>query len=371
MEGLDQDILLRKAKKYSAFKYTFAIINVIYRLTFLFIFAGSGLSRKLAQKLSNVTANHYTTVALYILIVLGIYYIVNFPLNLYSSYILEHKFSLSRQKIRDWFRDQLKTGIIHYGIIVLLTATFYYIVKQYSHSWWWIVSLIWIFFSFILTKLSPVVIMPLFFKYTKLSDENLRERIFNLADKMKVKTVDVFQINFSKKTLKANAALVGLGNTKRVILADTLKDKYSADEIEVILAHEFAHYKLNHLVKLILMNSLATILVFYLVFKTSDSVLKLFGFSSLLDIAAFPVLVLYLVVFGMIMKPLWNYISRRFEKNADKMALSATGLKGAFVSIFDKLSNQNLADRNPHPVIKFLFFRCPAIDERITMAKSS
>ena len=192
----------------------------------------------------------------------------------------------------------------------------------------------------------------------------------NLANKMKVKILDVFEIDFSKKTLKANAAFVGIGKTKRVILADTLKDKYSDDEIEVILAHEFAHYKLKHLLKLIFINSLATILAFYFIFKTSDNVLGLFGLSSLSDIAALPVIIMYLVVFGIVMQPFQNYISRYLEKNADKMALSVTGLREAFVSMMEKLSNQNLADRNPHPIIKFFFFDHPPVDERINMAKS-
>ena len=184
-----------------------------------------------------------------------------------------------------------------------------------------------------------------------------------------VKILDVFEIDFSKKTLKANAAFVGIGNTRRVILGDTLKDKYSDDEIEVILAHEFAHYKLKHLLKLILINSLATILAFCVIFKTSGHVLKLFGLSSLSDIAALPAVIMYLVVFGIVMQPFQNYISRHLEKNADKMALSVTGLKGAFVSMMEKLSNQNLADRSPRPIIKFFFFDHPPVDERINMAK--
>jgi STE24 endopeptidase len=123
---------------------------------------------------------------------------------------------------------------------------------------------------------------------------------------MKVKILDVFEIDLSKKTQKANAAFVGIGKTKRVILADTLKNKYSPDEIEVILAHEFAHYKLKHLLKLILVNSLATLLAFYFIFKTSDNILSLFGLSSLLDIAALPVIFMYLVIFGIVTQPLNN-----------------------------------------------------------------
>jgi len=358
-----------RAKKYSSLKYTFNILDTAYLLALLLIFTGFGISRILAHRLLNLTANYYIIVPLYLLIISIFYYALSFPLNFYSSYILEHKFCLSKQKIQGWLKDQVKAGTIYYIISVILIASFYYIFKHFKYSWWWVVSIAWIFFSLILARLAPIVIIPLFFKYKKLSHDALRVRIMNLANKMRVKILDVFEIDLSSKTLKANAAFVGIGNTRRVILGDTLKDKYSEDEIEVILAHEFAHYKLKHLLKLILINSLATILAFYFIFITRDNILSLFGLSSLSDIAALPVLIMYLVVFGIMMQPFQNYISRRLEKNADKMALSVTGLKGAFVSMMEKLSNQNLADRSPRPLIKFFFFDHPPVDERINMAK--
>lgn len=222
----------------------------------------------------------------------------------------------------------------------------------------------------ILARLVPIIIIPLFFKYKKLSDEVLRQRILNLAKKMKIKLLDVFEIDFSKKTLKANAAFVGMGKTRRVILADTLKDKYTPEEIEVILAHEFAHYKMKHLLKLILLNSLVTLGCFYLIFRTSGSVLAAFGFSSLSDIAALPVVIIYFTLFGIITQPLTNLISRRFEKDADIAALKVTQNKDAFISMMNKLADQNLADRNPHPLIKFYFFDHPPISERISLAQA-
>jgi len=359
-----------KAKKYSSLKYTVAILDTIYLFLLLLVFTGLGFSKALEQQLLNLTGSYYVIVSLYLFIISFLYYALSFPLNFYSSYILEHKFCLSKQKISDWMKDQIKTVAIGYIISIILMASFYYILKHFQYSWWWVVSLAWIFFSLILARLTPVVIIPLFFKYKKLSDDALRIRIMRLADKMKVKILDVFEIDFSKKTLKANAAFVGAGKTRRVILADTLKDKYSEDEIEVILAHEFAHYKLKHLLKLILINSLATILAFYFIFKTSAYVLGLFGLSSLLDVAALPVIIMYLVLFGIIMQPFQNYVSRCLERNADNMALSVTGLKEAFVSMMEKLSAQNLADPDPHPVIKFFFFDHPPVSERINMAKS-
>jgi STE24 endopeptidase len=349
--------ILSKAKNYSSRKYTIAIIDIVYLLILLILFQALGFSRVLAANVSRIL-KPYLIIPAYLLVITVIYYLLEFPLNFYRSFILEKKFCLSNQKIQDWLKDQLKAGVISYLIALILIAAFYYILKRYNHTWWLVISLFWIFFSLILAKLVPIIIIPLFFKYKKLSDDTLRARIIN------------FEIDFSKKTLKANAAFVGWGATKRVILADTLKDKYSYDEIEVILAHEFAHYSLKHLFKLIFVNSLVIIVSFYIIFKTSNYTINLFGLSSLSDIAALPIILIYFVIFGILMQPFENYISRRLEKNADLMALKVTGLKEAFISMMEKLSLQNLSDRNPHPLIKFFFFDHPPVNERITLAKS-
>ena len=371
MCGIDDHNSTGRARQYCAHKYILAIVNLAYLLGLLLVFAGSGLSRTIVQGLLKFTGANYLIIPLYFFAIYALYYLFDFPLNFYQSYILEHKFSLSKQKVGDWLVDQLKAGIISYVIGLILVSAFYYILKNNPQSWWLIISLFWIFFSLVLARLVPIVIIPIFFKYRQLSDEVLKTRIMSLAKKMRVKILDCFEIDFSKKTLKANAAFVGWGKTRRVILADTLKDKYSHDEIEVILAHEFAHYRLRHLFKLILTNSLATVLIFYLIFKTNSYVLAVFGLSSLSDLAALPVVLIYFVIFGIVMQPFENYVSRRLERNADRMALLVTGMREAFVSMMDKLAAQNLADRAPHPLIKFFFFDHPPVDERIRMAKES
>jgi len=360
----------QRAKRYSFFNYSLSILETAYLFSLILIFLGSGLSKIIALGLLKFTTANYFIIPLYLLIVSLGYHFLSLPLNFYHSYVLEHSFSLSNQSVKDWVIDQIKAAAVSYIIAVILISAFYYILKHFLHSWWLVISLFWIFFNLVLARLVPIIIIPLFFKYKKLTDDILRERIMNMAKKMKVRILDCFEIDFSKKTLKGNAAFLGWGKTKRVILADTLKDKYTPDEIEVILAHEFAHYRLRHLLKLISINSLLAIIIFYLIFKTSDYTLELFGLSSLFDVASLPVIFLYFLLFGIIMQPFGNYISRILEKNADLMALSITGSKDAFISMMEKLSSQNLADRNPHPIIKFFFFDHPPVDERITMARS-
>ena len=357
------------AKSYSHQKYAFCIIDTVYSIALLLIFLGSRLSLRLEDFLKSIGLPSYLLIAAYLLVISFLYYLLNLPLNFYTSFTLEHKFNLSKQRLGAWLIDQLKSGILAYIISLILILFFYWTLGKFN-QWWLMVSIFWIVFSVVLAKLAPVLIIPLFFKYKKLEDEVLRQRIFNLAAKMQVKLMEVSQIDFSKKTLKANAAFTGMGKTKRVLLADTLKDKYTHDEVEVILAHEFAHYRLGHIIKLIAVNSLVTLGLFYLIFKTSVYVLGVFKLNSLVQLSSLPLVFLYFILFGIIMQPLEAYVSRRFERDADLLALKVTGAKEAFVSLMEKLATQNLADRSPHPLIKFFFFSHPPIDERIKIAKS-
>jgi len=358
------------AKQYSNTKYSLSIIDTFYTITLLLIVLGSGFSLFLEALLKNINLSGGLLIGVFFLAISILYYLLNLPLNFYSSYILEHKFNLSKQKAKDWWLDQLKSGVLGYIISLILVLAFYWILNKFNNWWWFAISIFWIFFSVILAKLTPVLIIPLFFKYKKLDDELLRQKIILLAQKMQIKLMDVFQIDLSKKTLKANAAFIGSGRTRRVILADTLKDKYSYDEIEVILAHEFAHYRLKHIMKLILVNSLVTLGLFFVIFKTSGYCLTIFKLSFLSQVASLPLVFLYFILFGIIMQPLEAYISRRFERQADNLALKTTQNKEAFISLMDKLAEQNLSDKTPHPLIKFFFFDHPPIDERIKTANS-
>ena len=360
---------MQKAKRYSSIKYSLEIFGTIYLVGLLIIFLAFGFSQRFSEIIRAINPRQYFVLPAYLLGIFLIYSLLNFPLIFYRSYVIEHRFSLSTQNIKDWFLDQFKTGIIGYIIVLILLGAFYYIVQHAPVTWWLIVSIFWIFFSVILARITPVLIIPLFFKYKKMTDSSLKGRILALAEKMKVKILDVFEIDFSSKTLKANAAFVGIGKTRRVILADTLKDKYTDEEIEVILAHELAHYKYRHLLKMLLLNFCATAICLYLVYKTAGFSLAFFALRSLGDVASLPLVILYFVISGIILQPLENYLSRIMEKNADILALKTVGNKNAFITMMEKLASQNLADRTPHPLIKFFFFDHPPVDERIKLAE--
>ncbi|HNX81127.1 MAG TPA: M48 family metallopeptidase [Candidatus Omnitrophota bacterium] len=360
-----------RARRYSGIKYRLALFDTVYLLVLLFVFQWLGFSSLLAARANSWSGTSWIALIWYLGVAFGGYCILTFPLSFYGSFILEHSFKLSTQKFNDWLKDQGKSLIISFVILVILMQALFLIVNNFQENWWIYVSIFWILFSVVLTKVAPIIIIPLFFKSRKMDDAVLKTRILTLAGRMGVKLVDVFEIDFSKKTVKANAAFTGMGSTRRVLLADTLRNKYTPEEIEVILAHEFAHYKMWHLLKLIVVNGLATVASFYLVAVTSFGVLEFFGLRRLSDMAALPVIFMYLTILGIFMQPFGNWISRCFERSADRMALSVTQTPDAFVSMMEKLSDQNLSERKPSWFIKMYFYDHPPIDERIAVAKKS
>jgi STE24 endopeptidase len=359
-----------RIKRYSRIKYTLTIVDFFYLLLILALFQISGLAIWLRAGLSAIFAPEALLILFYCLVIFLFYFILNFPLDFYRSYKLEHRFGLSNEKLLHWLGDRLKGFIIGFIIFIILIEGFFYFLSRCPDSWWWISGLFWILFSLILARLFPVIIIPLFFKYKRITDDDLRQRILNLAKGFGIKIIDVYQIDFSKKTTKANAALVGLGKSKRVILSDTLQNRYNHEEIEVILAHEFAHFRLRHLIKQIALNAAVILSVFYLLFRFASRIFGLFNLD-LSDIAGLTIWLFCFASLQTCLLPLLNWISRIMERNADYLALKFTGLTEAFVSMMEKLNEQNLAERKPAGWIKILFFDHPPIEERIALAEGT
>ncbi len=357
-----------KIKRYSRIKYTLAIIDIAYLLLVLSVFQISGLAVALRAGVAGLFANQVLIIFIYCLGIFLLYSILSLPLDFYRSYLIEHRFGLSRENFSHWLIDQLKELLVGFIIFIILVEGFFYFLRRYPDNWWWISGLFWVFFSVILAKLSPNLIIPLFFKYTRITDESLRQRILDLAKRMKVKILDVYQIDFSKKTAKANAALVGLGGSKRVILTDTLQGKFSPEEIEVILAHEFAHFRLRHIIKLLALNAVTIMIVFYVFFKSANAIFGQFHLHPA-DIAGLSIWIFCFAVLQFALAPFLNWVSRGMEGNADRVAIKFSKNIDAFISMMEKLNQQNFSEREPAWWIKILFFDHPPVAERVKMAE--
>lgn len=291
---------------------------------------------------------------------------IQLPLDLFSGYWLEHHFGLSRQTFGGWLWDQLK-GIVIGSIFGLAAVeTIYAVLRSSPDRWWLYCSVLFIAVFVVLTNLVPVVIMPLFFKFTPVENEDLRRRVERLARKVGTQVRGIFEWSLGDKTRKANAAVVGWGNTRRIIVSDTLLDNFSGEEIEVIMAHELCHHVKAHIWLGIMVQAVSTFVSFYVV----NAVLHRFGarFNAISDIANFPLLALAAGAVSLCMLPLVNGFSRQLEKAADLFAIDVTGDSLAFVSSMEKLADLNLANKSPNRIIEFIFYSHPSIENRIKLA---
>jgi len=231
--------------------------------------------------------------------------------------------------------------------------------------WWLPVGSVLFFLSVVLARLAPVLIFPLFYTFKPLPDGELRSTILRLCQSVGMSVEGVYVFDLSKNTKKANAAFTGIGKSKRIILGDTLVANFRDDEIETVFAHELGHYKLKHLWTMLGVGTVSSFLGLYLTAKAYEFSLPWFGFASLDQLAALPLLALWLGLYSLLASPLSNAISRMHERAADRYAISLTNNGEAFANALHKLASINLADISPHPVVEFLFHSHPSIEKRL------
>ena len=224
-----------------------------------------------------------------------------------------------------------------------------------------------------MAQLAPVLLFPIFYKFQPLQDEELKARLVLLGTRAGTRVRGVYKWQLSEKSKKANAALTGLGNTRRIILADTLLDNYSADEIEAVLAHELGHHVHKHILKGIAMQAAVTFVGFW----AANSVLHYsldHGFipnvERLSDFANLPLIVLTFVVLSFLLMPAMNAFSRYNEREADRYAFENIATVEPFVSSMNKLAAQNMAERTPARWVEWWFHSHPAIARRVAAAEA-
>lgn len=361
-----QDI--QKAKAYSKKKYWISLIHLAFELCLLAVLITSGLSFSFRNIALLSADNFYIQIIVFYSLFFFFIWVFDLFFSLYSSFYLEHAYGLSNQTFGAWLRELLKKTLLSYVFSLVLILPFYFLVQKFPDTWWiWA----WIGFSavsYLLGQLFPVLIVPLFYKYSRVEDEGLKQRIFKLAARFNLPLENVYSLNLSKTTKKANAMFAGLGRTKRLVLADTLIQKFELGEIESVVAHELGHFK-HHDIWLHLGFSLVTSFVgFGLAFYLLRLLAPRFGYFGAADLAAFPLLYLIFSLLGTLLSPINNAYSRWREKEADRFALEAAPAKG-FIGAMEKLAEINLADPQPHPLIVWWFYSHPPIAKRIEMAR--
>jgi STE24 endopeptidase len=360
--------LQEKAKKYRRVKFLTSVFSYT-----LFFVAGLltlqlSISVSLEKFAFSYTSDPWLVVALYFLLgFLGLW-LVSLPFDYYNGYVVEHRFELSTQTKRSWIGDQIKDLVVSVILLIFIVEAIYYFLRIFPVYWWvyvWIlVSIVMVFFMFI----APVLIMPLFFKYTPLKDELLIGKLTDLVKKAGIKVLGVYEMKASVKTKKAVGGLTGVGHTRRIILSDTLLSNYTSDEIEVIIGHELGHHVRHVFWKVMAGMSIAILAGLFCVDQVLKQTVTYFGLGGASSIASLPLFALSFGIIFMILKPVLNAFMRREERKADQYALEITNKPDAFISMMVKVHDQNLADADPHPIKEFLFHDHPAGKKRVEHA---
>ena len=337
----------------------------------LSVFLLSGLSVWLRDAVQDVSGNAWVQVALFGATAIVAWSLITLPWEYATGFRREHRYGLSNQSPGAWLVDQAKGFALGLVVGLVILELLYWLLRTAGGGWWLWAALAMTALSILFTSLGPVLFIPLFYKLRRIDDPDLTARLTAIAERQGARVIGVYRMEMSAKTRRANAMVAGLGRTQRIILGDTLMDGFTPEEIEVVVAHEVAHYKHKDLWKGIAVSAALSLVGLFAASRVLDALAGRGPLEGPSDLAALPLLLLSLGLYGLITLPLGNTYSRRREMLADRAALRTTGLREPFISAMRRLASLNLANPAPHPLVETVFYSHPSIAHRIAMAERS
>lgn len=363
----DQDA--ERARQYERGSLWLRLFNLALVTATLLVFLLSGASVALRDWVRELTGNPWLQVALFTVVLLSVWSVLTLPLEYVTDFRREHRYGLSNQSAGAWLGDQAKGFVLSLVLGVLVLEVLYLLLREAGDQWWLWAAGGMVLLSIALTSLGPVIFIPLFYKLRRIDDADLTERLTRVAEREGASVIGVYRMDMSSKTRRANAMVAGLGRTQRIILGDTLLEGFAPDEIEVVVAHEVAHYKHRDLWTGIAVSTALTLVGLLIASRVLAALADRGPLEGPADPAALPLLLLSLGVYGLITMPLGNLWSRWRESAADRAALRATGMTGPFIRAMRRLASLNLANVEPHPLIEAVFYSHPSIARRVAMAE--
>ena len=359
-----------EARAYNRTKRWLEIGDLAVSFGFLVALLATGWTNNLRDWAVRLGRDHYALqLFFYVLFLSVLSKVLGFGLDFYD-FRLEHRFNLSNQRLSSWLKDAGKGWVLGLVIGTVLCEIIYGLIRTSPENWWIFAWLIFLGLLIFFAQIAPVVLFPLFYKFVPLQNESLKERLMRLGERAGTRVRGVYEWKLSEKSKKANAALTGLGNTRRIILADTLLENYSDDEIEAVLAHELGHHVHRHILKSILVEAAVTLAGFWLanqVLRYAIDQQKMFEHMS--DFANLPLLVLVSTGLSVLLMPAFNAYSRYTERQADVYCWKSVPSIIPYVSAMEKLNQQNLSESHPSRVVEILFHSHPPISKRIAAAE--
>lgn len=292
--------------------------------------------------------------------------IINTPLSLYSVFVIEEKYAFNRTTIKTFILDKLK-GYLLGGLIGGCLLSMFVIFYQISGSnFWWIAWLSISGFTLLLSMFYSSVILPLFNKLIPLPDGELRTALVNYCNQVKFPVSNLFVMDGSKRSAKANAFFSGLGPKKKIVLFDTLIEKHNVDELVAVMAHEVGHYKRKHTYKMTIISILQTGLMLFLLGQFINTPALSYALGSSVAVLALGMIGFFMLYspVSILLSMVTNSLSRKHEYEADNYAKETFGAL-PLMEALKKLSKDNLTNLTPHPAFVFLYYSHPTLLQRI------
>jgi len=361
-----------EARRYARTRQALAFVDPFYALLVAAIILFTGLSARMRNVATSVGTFRYVHTLLYFVLYVLVSWVLTFPLNVYTGYVMEHQYDLSNQNFGAWIGDEgkaLMLAVLLLGVVPVVHVAYRTLKLK---RWWLPLSLGALPLFVVSVLITPIVIEPVFNKFTPLHDAVLRDKIVALAEKAGIPGRNVYEVDKSRQTKKFNAYVNGFGATQRIVLWDTTLKGMSQEEILFVMGHEMGHYVLKHIWKGIAFYWLLLSAILFLLNRGLSGVIARFGprwgFSEVGDLASVPLLIAGIGLVSFLAQPLSNSFGRGVEHEADVFGLEVTQLNGPAAGAFIKLGAENKSDPEPSPFIRAWLYDHPPLIERVTFA---
>jgi STE24 endopeptidase len=358
-----------KASRYHRLRRRALILGTVGAAALLIMLVVSGASASTRGLASAAAGGSFpATILIYVALLVLLLEATQLPLSYYLGVTLERRYGLSTETTGSWWADHFKAiavGFVFAAGGALIVGA---LIRWTPDTWWAVAAVAFSAVMIVLVQLAPVLLLPMFYEFEPLDRPALRDRLIALADRAGANVLGVFEWRLGDKTRKANAALAGIGRTRRILISDTLLAEHSDEEIEVILAHELSHHVHHDIWTGLAVEAALMTLGFYLADQVMTWSVGRFGITAKWDPAALPILVLAGGAVSIVLLPLANALSRAHERRADRDALEMTNNATAFMSAMKRLGAQNLAEERPSALVQLLFYTHPPITSRIEAA---
>jgi STE24 endopeptidase len=359
-----------KATHYQRLKRRASVASTILSATLLVALLVSGISVRLREIVAEAVGGGFIlTISGYVVVLALLSEALQLPMAYYRGVTLERRFGLSTQHRRQWWSDRFRSStvifVLGFAAVLLLWS-----LLRWVPVYWWLVgaactSVLLIVFAY----LAPVLLLPLFYDCRPLQHSELSARLVALAERAGTRVLGVFEWRLGDRTRKANAALTGLGRTRRILLSDTLLLEHSNDEVEVVVAHELGHHVHHDIGGGIALETALLGTGFYLTDRALTALSDTLGLTGKDDVAALPLLLLFTGFVSLVLLPVSNAVSRAYERRADQYALAMTRNPVAFVTAMRRLGDRNLSEPYPSKFAQLFFCTHPPVSARITAAQ--